>query len=231
MKFYIEEGLAVKYPDVKIGVVIATGVNNKGASAGIEKLLGDAQELVKQNFSIDKITENPTIEKWRQIYSDFGSKPRDYRCSIEALLRSVLNGRPIRHINKLVDLYNYISLKYTIPVGGEDLDKIDGDLHLMFARGSENFIPLGSAAAEKPYNGEVIYCDNKGDVLCRRWNWRESDKTKLTEETRNAIIVLEGFDSGIIKKATEELAAFVKNFCVCETSTFIASRDNPEIEW
>ncbi len=86
-------------------------MNNSGESAEIKHMLREAQESVRKNIDTSKITEHPTIAKWRGIYSDFGSKPRDYRCSIEALIRSVLNGREIRHINKLVDLYNFIALE------------------------------------------------------------------------------------------------------------------------
>ena len=36
----------------------------------------------------------------------------------------ILSETELRHINKLVDIYNFISLKHMLPVGGEDTDKI-----------------------------------------------------------------------------------------------------------
>ena len=229
MKFSISKEILEKYPEVKIGVVVATGIDNSGDDPQIGKLLASVQEEARR-LDITRLAEHPVISKWRQVYSSFGSKPSDYRCSVEALVRSVLNGREIRHINKLVDLYNYISLKYIIPVGGEDLDEIEAGIFLRHAEGHEIFIPLGSAAAESPYKGEVIYCDSAGDVLCRRWNWRESDKTKLTEETRNAVIVLEGFDENV-EAATRELAGLVEKFCGAATQVFIIDKNSSEIEF
>lgn len=230
MKFAIDEKLTEKYPDIRIGLVIAAGVDNKGKDMDIEKLLENVQEKIKQNFSLDRLMKNMTIAKWRQVYSSFGSKPSDYRSSVEALIRSVLNGRAIRHINKLVDIYNYISLKHAVPAGGEDLDKVEGDISLKFADGGETFVPLNSTITESPYKGEVVYCDGGSNVLCRRWNWRESDRTKLTEETKNAVVVVEGFDSGV-EEATNELSALVGKFCQCKTQTFIADKNITEVEW
>lgn len=70
------------------------------------------------------IIEHPHIAPWREEYRQFGAKPKKYRSSIENLIRRISKGEEIRHINKLVDIYNIISLKYVIPVGGEDLDKM-----------------------------------------------------------------------------------------------------------
>src|SRR3989344_2939818 len=78
------------------------------------------------------------------------------------------------------NIYNYISIKHVIPVGGDDLDKIDGDLELTFAKGNEKFVQLNSSEIDHPKKEEVIYKDDK-EVTCRRWNWRECDKSKMTE--------------------------------------------------
>jgi DNA/RNA-binding domain of Phe-tRNA-synthetase-like protein len=67
-------------------------------------------------------------------------------------------------------------------------------------------------------------------VLCRRWNWRESDKTKLTESTSNAIVVLEGFDKNI-ETATEELALLIEKYCSCRTQKFLTDITCPQIEF
>ena len=50
---------------------------------------------------------------------------------------------------------------------------------------------LGEPEARPPKAGEVIYRDRQG-AICRRWNWKEADRTKITEATRDAIVVVEG---------------------------------------
>ena len=179
------------------------------------------------------IVEQPFIIPWREAYRKFGAKPKDYPSSIENLLRRTFKGEQVRHINKLVDIYNVISLKYLVPVGGEDLAKIEGNVLLTFAGDNETpVVLLGEQEARPPYPNEVIYKDNQG-TICRRWNWKEVDRTKLTEQTVNAFIVIEGLppiDREKIQKAVTELVELIKKYCGGEIQTAILDKSNPQVK-
>lgn len=153
---------------------------------------------------------------WRKAYSAFGAKPKEHKSSVENLYRLVLRGVNLRHINNIVDIYNFISLKHMLPVGGEDIDKIKGKVVLTFAGPDEApVLLLGDKEPRPPHNGEVIYKDDVS-AICRRWNWREAERTKLTEETKNCILVIEGFNNVgdiEVENATMELKALVQKFC------------------
>jgi len=99
-------------------------------------------------------------------------------------LQRTLKGQDIPAINGIVDLYNALSLKYVLPMGGEDWSKLSSDLHLTFAQGNEPFLTMNAGQEEITYPdaGEVIWADNTG-VTCRRWNWRQGRRTQLTEAT------------------------------------------------
>src|SRR3546814_6066207 len=73
-------------------------------------------------------------------------------------------------INAVVDVYNALSLRYAIPVGGEDLAAYAGSPRLVVADGSESFETTagGEAVVEAPEPGEVVWRDDRG-VTCRRW--------------------------------------------------------------
>ena len=86
-----------------------------------------------------------SIKSWREAYSSFDAKPKDYKSSIEALAKRVLKGEQLPSINGLVDLGNYISIKYVLPVGGEDLNVVKGAIKLRFANGTEPFSRIGSS--------------------------------------------------------------------------------------
>ena len=134
------------------------------------------------------------------------------RSSIEALLKRVDNGNHIGTINPLVDIYNSISLRYALPCGGEDIDTFVGDIRLTQADGGEDFITLGSDESAPPYEGEVIYKDDAG-AICRCWNWRESVRTMLTENTINAFLCIELVDESRtdeFEQALESLAELVQ---------------------
>ncbi len=234
MKFIISEEIFEKYPDYVCGVVIGRNIDNKGVSDDILKLIKNEEVRIKSEFNLENLAQNPLVQNWRKVYSSFGSRPAEFRASSEALIRRTLKGDNVSHINKLVDIYNYISLKYRTPVGGEDLDKMNGDLHLRFADGSEKFVELGSTKTESPDIGEVVYVDDNRNILCRRWNWRESDLTKLTESTKNAILVVEALPpitEDTVKTAVDELAELVGKHCNAETQVFVLNKDNPKIEF
>ena len=189
MKFKIDSKIFEKFPDLNIGIVTANGIDNKGNNENILNLIKEKVQEIKANFNTETLSQNPKIDAWRKAYSSFGAKPKKYKCSVENLYRMILEGIELRHINKVVDIYNYISIKNIIPVGGDDTDKIDGNITLKFAQGDEPFTELNSEETKNPKEGEVVYVDDK-EVLCRRWNWRECDKSKMTEETKNVALVV-----------------------------------------
>jgi len=232
MKFKIDNKILEQFPQLNIGIVIARAINNTTISYEIMNSIQEESKAITANFSKETLSANPKITAWREAYSSFGAKPKKYRCSVENLYRMILDGAELRHINKIVDIYNYISIKHMVPVGGDDIDRVDGDIALRLALGNEPFIRLNSQEIEYPKEGEVVYTDDK-EVLCRRWNWRECDKSKMTEDTTNATLVVEGLPpvtSNEIETILEELSALVQKFCGGEIKTFILNSATPEME-
>ena len=119
MKLQIDPRIFNQYPGTLIGVVTLEGVDNHGEASDIQSLLREAEQVAIQKIGTDPITEHPNIACWREVYRKFGAKPKKYPSSIENLVRRVSSGEQIRHVNKLVDIYNVISLRYLLPVGGE----------------------------------------------------------------------------------------------------------------
>ncbi len=229
MKFKINPKIFEDFDKPLIGVIIATGINNQNDHPQIQKLLREAEVTLREKLNNVEISLHPHIAPWRETYRKFGSKPRDFRCSAEALTRVVLRGSEIKKISPLVDLYNLISIKYILPVGAEDLDKMQGDLELTFANGDEDYTPLGEQENDPPQKGEVIYRDDFG-VICRRWNWREGDRTKITKTTKNAVVVLESVASIPIKEAVEKLAELIKKYCGGQISIYYLDHNSPEVD-
>ena len=158
-----------------------------------------------------EFSSNPVIKVWREAFQKFKTK-KGARSSIEALLKRVHNGNHIGTINPLVDIYNSISLRYALPCGGEDIDKFVGDIRLTKAVGNEEFIPLGTEENSPPYEGEIVYKDDKG-AICRCWNWREAIRTMLTENTTNAFLCIELVDETRVvefENALKDLARLVE---------------------
>lgn len=89
-------------------------------------------------------------------------------------------------------------------------------MELIRAAGDENFKALNSEENDLPQKEEVVYVDQNNDVLCRRFNWREAEKTKLTSKTTNAVLYIEGLPPTKdieIKEAAHDLYQLTEKFC------------------
>ncbi|MCW9458464.1 B3/4 domain-containing protein [Klebsiella michiganensis] len=132
------------------------------------------------------------LQAWNEVFRAFGAKPKRTPCSAEALRRRVLRDGEMAAIDPIVDLYNAVSLRYAVPVGGENLAAYVGAPHLKLADGSEPFdtVKEGQIVHEYPDAGEVVWGDDRG-VTCRRWNWRQGVRTRLSVESPRMWFILE----------------------------------------
>lgn len=132
------------------------------------------------------------LDAWNDVFKAFGAKPKRTPCSAEALRKRVLRDGEMSGIDPVVDLYNAVSLRYAIPVGGENIAAYRGAPRLVLAEGTEAFdtVKEGEAAIEYPDAGEVIWRDELG-VTCRRWNWRQGIRTRLSATDPQMWFILE----------------------------------------
>jgi DNA/RNA-binding domain of Phe-tRNA-synthetase-like protein len=187
----VDPSVAAAFPEYRALVVVARGVVNHPSSDASRRLLAEASERARTALAGRAPSELPEIAAWRAAFSRFGAKPSRFPSSVEALLKRAARGDDPPAINALVDSYNAVSLVHRLPIGGEDVDRVAGDVVLRFAAGDEHFDlagPDGQPALPEP--GEVVWADAEG-VTCRCWNWRQGIRTRLTEATVNAYFLLE----------------------------------------
>ncbi|KIS03958.1 B3/B4 domain-containing protein [Paucilactobacillus wasatchensis] len=209
------------FPDATIYSLVAKRLNNNDEdTAFYEQLLSAAEKEAQQYIQTEPFRENPVVAQWREAFTKFKTK-KGARSSIEALLKRVSQGKELGTINPLVDIYNSMSLKHGVPCGGEDLNAMDGELHLGVAKGGEQFLPLGAEEDAPALTGEVIYYDQTG-AICRCFNWREAQRTMLTENTTNAVLIIESINaeqSKRAKEAIEELQQLINDRFGVETTS------------
>ncbi|NMM61730.1 B3/4 domain-containing protein [Clostridium sp. P21] len=212
-KFVIEDGFWSLFPGARIGIIVCHGIDNSiKDEEQYKNMISKSEKEALKYLENAEFSSNEVIKVWREAFQKFKTK-KGARSSIEALLKRVDKGNHIGTINPLVDIYNSISLTYALPCGGEDIDKFAGDIRLTKAVGDESFITLGTDESAPPYEGEIVYKDNEG-AICRCFNWRESVRTMLTENTKNAFLCIELVDEGRVKdfeNALKDLAKKVQD--------------------
>ena len=234
-KFIAEDSFWELFPDASLGIIVVRGM--KGAddvqpedAAEIAKILSEANERANVYLTSNTISENEPVKVWRTAYQKFKTK-KGARCSIENLLKRVLKGNPVGSITPSVDLYNAISLKYALPVGGEDIDAFVGDLRLGLTEGGDAFSPLGEDEDDPTLPGELCYRDEAGAV-CRCFNWRDGQRTALKDDSENAFLIVESVDAARradLEAALDEFAGLMERYLGAEVVVrTVVDRAHPE---
>jgi DNA/RNA-binding domain of Phe-tRNA-synthetase-like protein len=235
-KFKAEESFWNLFPKAEIGIIVVRGmkdadqVSDEDAKA-IAQGLHAANEAANSYLTSNVISQNEPVIVWRDAYRQFKTK-KGARCSIESLLKRVLKGKPVGHITPSVDIYNTISLTYALPVGGEDIDAFVGDVRLGITDGGDAFRPLGEDEDDPTLAGELCYRDDAG-AICRCWNWRDGTRTALSDNSKNAFLVMECVDpsrTDDLKAALDEFAHLMAQYLDATIETkAIVTKDNPEL--
>ncbi len=235
-RFVVEDSFWELFPQARIGIVVAHGmrpadqVSEEDAKA-IRHALAAANAAADQHLTSNTISQNQVVSVWRDAYQRFKTK-KGARCSVENLLKRVLKGNPVGSITPSVDVYNTISLKHALPVGGEDIDAMQGDIRLGITGGGDAFRALGEDEDAPTLEGELCYRDDAG-AICRCWNWRDGQRTALTDDTDKAFLIIESVDparSDDLQAAVDELADLVEQHLGASIfAARIVTRDDPSM--
>ncbi|MCI1029616.1 B3/4 domain-containing protein [Pantoea dispersa] len=179
--YEIAPGFRALSISVQAAPVVNPHVGETALKAACEAVLSETPDWAESHLAA-----------WADVFQKFGAKPKRTPCSADALRKRVLRDGAMPALDPIVDLYNAVSLRYAVPVGGENIAAYQGSPRLVLAKGTEPFdtVKDGETAIEYPSQGEVIWCDDAG-VTCRRWNWRQGIRTRLSVEAEHMWFILE----------------------------------------
>ena len=224
MKLYLAPEIVRKFPDYVMFTVVARGINNDVEADSLKALL--AEEIATVRALGQNAAAHPRIASWREAFRRFGADPDQYPPSVQNLVQMACEGREIPYYNPVVTLSNYISLKYLVPSGADDLGCVVGDLGVRLAQGDEIYVPIGSNEVEPVAPGEVIWADAR-KVMCHRWIWRQGEHTKVTRQTRDItmnIDILPPATREEGERAVQELIALLHRYCGGEITYNVLDR-------
>jgi len=203
-----------KFPELCIGIGMIIDVHGKKENEQIRRLKRAAYEEVRAKYNVEALKDNPMVRAYRDFYWKLGIDPTKTRPSGEALLRRVLHGTELPTISAVVDAYNLASMKTIIPISGFDNEKLNPPFNVRFAENGETFTGIGMS---KPMNlsDRILVLADKKQVLCI-YPYRDSDHTKITEQTQNVLIVVygaPGITEQQLKDAVETTISYIKMVC------------------
>jgi DNA/RNA-binding domain of Phe-tRNA-synthetase-like protein len=189
-KITISETIKKKIPELILGCIecnVIISENNPELWNEIEA----ACELIKQSKDFSEVSNHPAIKASRLGYKLCGKDPARYRLSSEALMRRVVKGFDLYHINNVVDLLNLVSLRTGMSIGGYDADKIEGDIVLDLGMKDEAYEGIGRG--ELNIDSLPVFRDSLSAFGSPT---SDSVRTSVANDTKHYLMIIFGF-SGI----------------------------------
>lgn len=217
MFFKVDSEVFEKVPNLCIGAVIVEGVDNKNRYESIDELLSrqisvEKSELLKES-SVKKMK---CLELYHQAMKEMNINSSKFLCSIEALLTRLNKKGELPFLNTTVNLGNYISLKYKLPVGVHDINQLKDDLCVRFATQKDTEFLENSLENDELSVGEPVYASSNS-IRTRRWIWRQMEAGRVSENATRLLFPIDGFSENKeqIIKACEELAMLLEDNFSC----------------
>ena len=218
MKISIAPDVFVKFPQLKVGLLVASNVDNKSKLARSTHLLHDAQRMVQLTFNKDSVRSHYLISPWTAAQQEFGKKAIHYHTCVERLLDDTLEKKPVAEKDVGTNLMRYLSLKYVVPLGVDDARKIQGDISFHISK-------IGS---EK----ELVYADQKS-VLGKKLDYWQSPRTRPAANSTALLVHLEALPPLTNRKVREilvELQSLIYTFCGGKTKIVLLHRRKPSVQ-
>jgi len=212
--------VSYRFPELAVCIGTITDIHNEKENERIEQLREAVYQEVKTKHNIETLKDNPTVRAFRDFYWKLGIDPTKTRPSGEALLRRVLHGDELPRISAVVDAYNLASTKTILPISGFDVDLLNQPFHVRFAKNGETFTGIGMDKPITLTEQMLVLADQK-QVLCI-YPYRDTDLTKITMQTRKAMIIVygvPGIDEQVLKEAAETTLDYIRLVSQGKTGT------------
>jgi DNA/RNA-binding domain of Phe-tRNA-synthetase-like protein len=179
-----------KLPGALLITGVATVTPGKADVQAIKLCLQSSWDALQGQAIEETSEESKRIQQWCDVLKQAGVHTKDYPPSIKAIAKRVLKGGEPFSINPIVDTYNAISMDLALPFGAYDNAELAGNLQIRISPGGESFTALGSDKNEPTVPEEIVFADDT-DILTRMFLWRQSHKSKITDQTTEFTFICE----------------------------------------
>ncbi len=210
----LDSELKCKFPDLKVLTFSMENVEVAKRNGELERFKEEVFREVREKYSLENLKDLPIFRAYRDFFWRIRIDPTKNRPASEALIRRILAGKPIPNINTLVDAYNLASIKSEVALAAFDEEKLKGELTMRFALEGEEFLGIGMVKPMKLKGGEVVISDS--ERLVALYPHRDADYSKVTEETRNVLILVCGVPGIPLERlnlAKRIAADYIGRFC------------------
>ncbi|QUG42784.1 hypothetical protein KD050_05820 [Psychrobacillus sp. INOP01] len=181
----LDDSIVKIEPSFKIGIIHYTKIVVTSSPQMLKGRLQLFQEQLFFELDDKAVTDFDGIKEWRALWKKFGADPNRYRPSMEAMYRRIAKQNYITPMHSAVDLNNFFSMQYEIPMGIYDVEKILGEITLTI--GKEETKYSGLNGRDNKLHNILTLQDNLGPFGSP---FVDSVRTAVSENTTNALQVV-----------------------------------------
>ena len=210
----IDSEVKAGYPGLDVLTYRLANVAVENKNLELEKFKDELIKEVKGKYTLDSLKDAPTFRAYRDFFWRVGIDPTKNRPAAEALIRRILRDNLIPNINTIVDAYNLASIKTEIALAAFDIQELQGNLVMRFARRGEKFLGIGMERPIDLEGGEVVISDDQ--KLVAIYPHRDADRSKVTEKTRNILLLVcgvPGITMDVLARAATVAVEYITRFC------------------
>lgn len=159
MRILISKVLKKLCKDASLGV-LSYRANVTKSSEELLVEFDKVSKLIREQYELKDIIENPHIKSTRLAYKCFGKDPNRYRNAAEAMLRRLVKGSKLYQINSIVDINNIISISSGYSIGSYDSSQLRGEILFELAKEGANYHGIGKGITNVEYLPTL--CDSIG---------------------------------------------------------------------
>jgi DNA/RNA-binding domain of Phe-tRNA-synthetase-like protein len=183
--FQVAERVRIAYPQLNFYGVKVEDIQPTKKLLYVKARKKKIQKDFREMYNLENLKATSQVKAIRDLFIAMGDDPEENMTSVENLGALLLKGG-LPSINSVVDSCNLASIQTLLPIGIYDADKIVGELMLDLSKEGEAYEPIG-IDREVLTDGLLILRDNESVIS--RPMYKDSKKTMITEETKNACIV------------------------------------------
>lgn len=223
LEIQLSSEIISQVPKFKLGIIEYKNITVGDSPQMVKGRLQLFQESIYFDLENKNLTELPGIQEWRSIFKTFGKDPNRYRPSVEALYRRVEKQNYLTTVQSAIDINNFFSLQYQVPIGIYDSNQLEGPITIKVAEAWEEY--LGLNRRMNSLENLIVSADNLGPFGSP---FVDSNRAPVTEATKNALQIIYLQPSTAVnnaKRLTESLMKMFTQIHGGEASFFILGSD------
>jgi DNA/RNA-binding domain of Phe-tRNA-synthetase-like protein len=207
LEIQVSSQITTQIPHFKLGIIEYKGISVGDSPQMLKGRLQLFQESIYFDLEEKNVTDLPGIQEWRQIFKKTGKDPNRYRHSAEALYRRIQKQNYLASIQSAIDVNNFFSLQYQVPIGIYDKEKLQGKVTIRI--GEENEEYLGLNGRLNSLNHLIVSSDELGPFGSP---YVDSERSPVTESTKNALQLIYLQPSTELENANRLTESLMKMF-------------------